>query len=481
MQHGGVENEEEFAISKQRLEEWLGAFNDETKHLQKNAAELQVFLTKKIMPHKERWFFPGRGGRMTMDNKTTSPLEGMNNVLKHGFGLKVVPQMTLLGSLQTQDKQSDRRMSERQIQAAFRYNSTCTSYRSRTCNHVTPLCESQLNQQISEKDKYVFRVVGPYEIQTKRRKMDQYCQKCNSNDECPKHSVTSPIPTFSRVRSIQFVPLRENHYMVKCSCFYHSTFGCPCRHVLPLMNEIQPRHVHVKHQTKFQPNYKRSDKNFQEEITKEFDRLKNEYRLLMTEQEFQVMIHNARMLEIEDASSHDDYFWNDVGERYHYVTNGLVHSLDLPPFLNDISKCSGGLAVQESFLSPKGNEELKVAYNASSLSLPTTVSQSDNLHDSIKSIMRRCTDIFNACGTPEMEAGLRARAADMLAFAVEGMAKINCKKRDFEGSIVSCSVACDSRKKFLRIRRKNEHVTNSTKKKTKKESLFTMYSVVDKK
>ena len=144
---GGVENKEEFKISSTDLLQWLESFKNKGEIRRRNAQLLETFLLTKIMPHKERWFFPGRSQRCTFNEKSTSPLECLNKVLKSGPGISVAPNMSLLQSMRMQDTQADGRMRENMLRACELARGRSLFSRSPTANEVTPLCESQLIQQ----------------------------------------------------------------------------------------------------------------------------------------------------------------------------------------------------------------------------------------------------------------------------------------------------------------------------------------------
>ena len=143
---GGVENKEEFNMSLTDLLRWLEGFKNKGETQRRNAQFLETFLLKRIMPHEKRWFFPGRAHRLTLNEKTTSPLEGLNQVLKSGSG-SVQPVMGLLESLRIQDTKAYTRMNEIMVGACQLARSRSLFSRSPTANEVTPLCETKLIEQ----------------------------------------------------------------------------------------------------------------------------------------------------------------------------------------------------------------------------------------------------------------------------------------------------------------------------------------------
>ena len=148
---GGVENDTEFNRSYRMLRLWLASYADERKcHDKKhrdNAKMLDEFLWMKIMPHKTRFFFPGRGRRMTLDEKATSALESINQTIKVMAGKKVTPNMSMRESLRTMDVQVGHPLSERHLAAIRGMNARSLHSLSPTSNIVTKPCESQIAQQ----------------------------------------------------------------------------------------------------------------------------------------------------------------------------------------------------------------------------------------------------------------------------------------------------------------------------------------------
>jgi hypothetical protein len=76
---GGVETEEELQTSLNLLNEWLNILKQEDDpDARHNSIELETLLQKRVILHKDRWFFPGRSRRMTFNQKATSLLESVN-------------------------------------------------------------------------------------------------------------------------------------------------------------------------------------------------------------------------------------------------------------------------------------------------------------------------------------------------------------------------------------------------------------------
>ena len=80
---GGVETEDEFSISYKDLSIWLiNQQNSSDKEISHNAVIIHNWLIQKIIPHKTRWLFVYRKHLMTLAQKTTSALEGVNQTIK---------------------------------------------------------------------------------------------------------------------------------------------------------------------------------------------------------------------------------------------------------------------------------------------------------------------------------------------------------------------------------------------------------------
>jgi len=149
---------DEFLISKQCLEEWIGQFVNATEPLKHNAIELQNFLSLGVLSHKECCLFFLCAGRLTLDTKTTSPLEALNGGMKKNSTIQVKPNMMLLMSLKKQDSQTDQRMQERTMQCCLHARGRSMSIRSGTVNDITLKAESQIHMQCAEYNKYSCQV-----------------------------------------------------------------------------------------------------------------------------------------------------------------------------------------------------------------------------------------------------------------------------------------------------------------------------------
>jgi len=96
-QLGGVESLQEFAMSREALDEWLTNLQqdeEEDADVRHNALVLQEFLLKCILPRKKRFLVCLRNGSMTLDYRANSALEGP--LLFHRVTLHCHPPYSIL-------------------------------------------------------------------------------------------------------------------------------------------------------------------------------------------------------------------------------------------------------------------------------------------------------------------------------------------------------------------------------------------------
>jgi hypothetical protein len=337
-----VETEEEYDISLKNLRSWLFSF-DQDPHRQ-NAIVLDNFLTMRIIPHKRRFFFAGRGRRMTLNQRATSALENYNQTLKVSSGKKVTPNMSMMQSIRTMDVQVEYSLRENLLTARRVYKSRCLFARSATINIVTKPCESQIGQQTEQAHCYGCRVLdfrsgwdGAIRLQLKR--LPQYglfCMDCKSDTDeegtmeqcCPRHSASSPITGYLRIRDIDFISVDETGWLfeVRCSCLYHPTLGIPCRHIIAVLFPVLPHHVFVRWHTRFCAFYKEKGS---EKTTAEFDQNKRELRLIVTSEECRKMVECAYKLEaLHKPDLPSDYWAISSAISRAGAMNGLVPLAD---------------------------------------------------------------------------------------------------------------------------------------------------------
>jgi hypothetical protein len=142
-----VETDTEYNYSLKMLRKWL--VSADKKH-RENAITLDDFLTMRILPHKNRFLFPGRERRMTLDQKATSALGSINQTIKVMAGKKVTPNMSMRESLRTMDIQVEGPLSERHLRACREVRALSLYAISPTSDIVTKPCESQVGQQTKQ-------------------------------------------------------------------------------------------------------------------------------------------------------------------------------------------------------------------------------------------------------------------------------------------------------------------------------------------
>ena len=205
----GIENDAEFTISLKLLFTWLGQFRSHSDaDIISNSMQLEGFLHSSIIRHRKRWFFPGRVGHMTMDQKSTSLLESVNQTTKVSSSNKVRATMSLLTSFRTQDDQVTLRMRELNLQVQRDLHATPLWACSPTASHLTTVAESWNQQQLEQGNHYAAFVAHNGLVKIRRLpKTPIACDKCRTGDGyvCPEHSEQSPIPRFDRVRHLEIL------------------------------------------------------------------------------------------------------------------------------------------------------------------------------------------------------------------------------------------------------------------------------------
>lgn len=194
---------------------------DQEHYLRHNAHVLADFL-KRLMPNKDRWFFPSRARRMTLNEKATSAVESLHQSMKFSSGKVVTPSMSLCESLRTMHTQAEPKLRETRIAAVRQASTTSLWGQSPTMNEVSKLCESQIMTQRQQAAFYTCHIEQrsedlanvPSKIWVKRLPFtDQWCSECKkpsgsditqqSGRCCPEHCQTSPLPRFLRIREVQ--------------------------------------------------------------------------------------------------------------------------------------------------------------------------------------------------------------------------------------------------------------------------------------
>jgi hypothetical protein len=458
---GGVENDAEFDESYTMLRSWLLSFQGKVHG--HNAIVLDDFLTTKIMPHKVRFFFPGRQRRMTLNHKTTSALENVNQTIKVSSGKKVTPNMPLCVSLRTMDLQVENVLEGRRIEASTKARSRCLYARSSTCDHVTKPCESQIGQQTEQSQFYACSLTelrkGTSRLLIKRLPGDSlYCVECEKREEvdgqcCPVHSSSSPIPSYLRIRNIDIISVGDDgyYYEVRCSCLYHPTYGIPCRHIIAVLHQVLPHHVFVRWHTKFFAYYKQEHC---EAITEEFHQRKRDLRLIITHEERDAIFYNAERLEAQHLDLPGD-FWQTKGAVCR-STNGLV-PIDNKDAEDDFrtESFAGGFLSQDIGLSQCQTDNA-TAVNPEN-HLHAMAMESSDLYGSCRSVFTMLCEQAKHSNDPVIESIVRNNLARMqFEVSQQMLCKLDGQQEAFTGEFVSSHVPFDNRKKFKRIRSASE-------------------------
>ena len=223
----------------------------------------------------------------------------------------------------------------------------------------------------------------------------------------------------------------------------------PCRHQARLLPVILPEHVIARHRTKFRAFFKIPGK---EDITREWDRIKHEYRLLITEQEKQFCIDNAKLLQSQQMASLPYDFWENFGPSQSSV-NGVISDI----------VASNNVGGPESFFSGSFSQDISLSQSdpasATSVQLLPSVSmvhQNSNSYDSTLSKVKAILNTLQLCSDPEVE-GFFNKELDAIIGQVHGkVLEQFANDTSLSGECVSLSVPVDRRQKCKRIKSKSE-------------------------
>jgi hypothetical protein len=448
---GGVETVDEYHTSHKHLCIWLHSFANQASHLQHNAQVLREFLLQRIDPFMSRLSLHGRNRRLTLNHKTTSPLESINQSLKKNSAIVVHPNMSLLQSFRTQEDQANIRMRENHLQACEKDRGRSLTRRSHTCNFVSALCEDELIKQRYQCVHYACFVDGPSRVRIKRLPDSPiYCERCEElEDLCPSHCKSSPITTFHRIRTISFIQQSDGNFEMKCSCLYQPTYGVPCRHQIRLLNAVFPHHIIARHHTKFHASYKQPDMN---DVTEEFDAIKRDYRLIIKPQEFHSCMHNAHVLmEQQQHTVLPDSFWHRLGHRQ-ICENGVISDTAHSDTNSEDDTFLGGAFSQDISLSQE------VHTSNQPFASMQLVHQNSNLHDSTMSKVKGVINTCQSCNDPELESFWNTGLNALIGRFNERVVQKFGNESTFTGECVSMSVPVDRRKKYKRIKSRSEPV-----------------------
>jgi len=434
---GGVETEAEYQISLKLLRSWLRSFQgDRTRELEHNALVLEEFLEKSIIPHKERWFFPGRRYLMTFNQKTTSKLEAMNHTMKVKSSKTVKPVMTMLESLRTQDGQCKTRMDMFQKKAMQDYESRPLWAVSPTAKVVNSFCESLIQQNKQQANNYcaMIRDDGSIDMVHLTAGNGPLCQECAADEVCHRCHGDSPIPDYQRRRTLKFIPLCDDkHYCVTCSCLYHGSTGIPCRHFAHLL-PIRPHHVHLRWWKEYVALYKRPGYEMK---TREFIRRRRDRRLIIRKEEYDEIMSNAAR-EQDLAQSHIDLFQQDESICFQRNPDGIVpHKVHLEDFIEDNDEPAG-------FFSQEVGSPVKSASQPD----PSPV-LSGNLFADLTSQIQSLCQVIRDDHHLEKEA-YRVISKDIATIFNKARGK-NAETSDYKGEFVSLLGTTDKRLKAKRL------------------------------
>ena len=446
----GIENEDEFNMSAELLFTWLKQFHFHADtDMVSNSMKLESFLQSSIFRHKKRWFFPGRVGHMTLDMKSTSLLESVNQTIKVSSGNNTRATMSLLTSFRTQDDQVSLRMRELKLNVQRFLHATPLWASSPTASHLTTVAESWNQQQLEIGKNYAAFVSHNGLIKIRRLpRTPLACDKCRFGDGyvCPEHSEDSPIPRFDRVRLLNIMPTEmPDRWMLRCSCLYHSATGVPCRHVRCVLARVRPDHVHIRWHKRYFANYARRG---HEDDTAKFKLLCTDRRLLINQQDYYLLMEAAQ--KNQQAHSLPESYFAGATCIEQVSSSGIV-----PRESNDeadmqfFGRVANTLYARGQFSQEEGYAEGSGNYNTQSISHPSMViQQSSDLYQTCKSHYE------HFCALAEHMEGaetvVRQSLADVAAKLSALAINKTCRPSSFEAPIVSSHPPVNRHKQYVR-------------------------------
>ena len=478
MQLGGVETDREYEVSYGLFRQWLGNLTESIDpNVKHNARELEVFLVKSILPHKDRWYFPKRiaNGMMTFNQKTSSPVESCNTVMKDKASKTVQPNMCLKKSFATQDIQVQNRMDLYHRQTMLSYNCTQLWVQgSGTANDVTKMGESLLQQRLTQLPFYGMRVVDDSHIQVVRLPgtSPAYCADCNPGlgQTCPACSNQSPLPKFRRVRMVSFTSIDfGQRYIVNCTCPLYSTTGIPCQHVAKILPQVQKHHFYVRWHRAYPALYK---KEGFEEVTRTFKEMQKERRMIIPSSEYEVIMQCARSPGVQSPEAYFRFEQVPIqNNRHGSVPSDFQCNYPMRAETGDRQVINAsqeiygmGLMSQETFADDSDTEDAEEGENSDEQpQLATNVYTQGNVYKDMVAHIGNFTERFGKdLLMPEAVSSFYSWLSEWNG----KMERSNRKQTDDKGTWVSCFSKTDNRQTFVRKRGAGE--PRRRKKKRKK-------------
>jgi len=275
---------------------WLKE-NHASEAVRHNIVIRMDFLTKRVLPHKDRWLACLRQDHLTLHQRTTSALEGVNQTTKDKSKNFVTPSMCMSESFGVQQSQTDSRM-DKHMKDVWRQHQSYRPYAagSPTLDKVYPRCKSEIEKNVKQRSNCHVQRVDHQSVELLQMWDDAdspvFCMECNHTTTCGPCSQMSPIPRFRRIRTLTFLPLDDfgEDFHVTCSCPCYSTFGVPCRH-FSVFCQVLPRHVimsyHMEHNALYKDGHAGS-----EDLDEFYKRMQRDFRLKITREEHEdIMAH----------------------------------------------------------------------------------------------------------------------------------------------------------------------------------------------
>jgi hypothetical protein len=220
-----VETCEEFQISRRLLELWIKS-DDVRAQLGEMAVHSTLeYMARSIFTHENKWAGYVYLRQTTMGQRTTSPNEGENAVIKaKGTGVK--NNSSLADSTQNILTNSKVRAANKHIRAMAEYTTTPTWSDSPWSTRNTSKGEGLLQQSLKGSLNYDNVRVARKKWYS-RAKMSCY----------PPLSEYDPVTRFLRTRTVEIIDIRGEPFIV-CDCYRYNRTKIACGHIINVLQSL---------------------------------------------------------------------------------------------------------------------------------------------------------------------------------------------------------------------------------------------------
>jgi len=355
-----------------------------------------------------------------------------------------------------------------------------------TALYVNNLCESLIQQNVQQHCHYACRCVSELEIEIVRLPgtAPAFCLECNSSTICPTCCDRSPIARFKRKRKIIFTAIENGEWFImECTCPFQPDTGIPCRHMARLL-QAQPHHIHIRYHKAYVALYKRPG---YENETARFKEQQRDRRLRITREEYdQIMSYvgsnSQEQDSVFDIPTSSCFQKRSGGLIPHQFTEDLTDNNQAADSTvsNSQDMFGHGFLSQEVGIPSEGEEEDGEEKDGALEGETTLTWEQPYLSGNAFNDMVATLQTLTA-GCRAQPGVTSAMASEFYSFAARWQSKIfgeAASQTDYNGDIVSCYSAVDSRRVAKRIRSATEPNRRRKTTKTAKPQLTMEESVL---